>query len=347
MKLSDLAARLGVELRGPGEIEIRGIAGLREAGEGDIAFLADIRRAGELERSRASAVIVPAEMGPVRMPALAARNPRLAFAKALAVFYPPPDAPAGVSDRSVIAGDAVIGEGAVIHPFVTVSAGARIGRRTVLHPGVFIGTGTVVGDDCVIHANASIREGVVIGSRVIIHCGAVLGSDGFGYVTDGGMHHKIPQVGGVVIGDDVEIGACCAIDRATLGKTVIGSGTKLDNMVHVAHNVTIGEHCLLAAQVGIAGSAALGSYVVMGGQAGVADHVTVGDRVMAGGGAGITREVAPGQVVAGHSAIPLKEWLKVQALLPKLPELRRRLGEMERRLEVIALRITGEEGRKR
>jgi UDP-3-O-[3-hydroxymyristoyl] glucosamine N-acyltransferase len=227
----------------------------------------------------------------------------------------------------------VIGKDPTIHPFVVVADGAKIGDRVTLHPGVFIGAGSAIGDDSVVHANVSIYHGVVIGSRVIIHSGAVIGSDGFGFVTEEGRHHKIPQVGGVIVEDDVEIGANCAIDRAALGVTRIKQGTKLDNMVHVAHNVTIGEHCLLAAQVGIAGSSTLGNYVVMGGQAGMADHTTVGDRVMVGGGSGVTRNMESGMVVAGFPAIPLREWLKAQVVFPKLPELKKLVAELVRRIK--------------
>jgi len=172
-----------------------------------------------------------------------------------------------------------------------------------------------------------------VGKRVIIHSGTVIGSDGFGFVTEGGRHHKIPQVGGVIIEDDVEIGANCSIDRATLGNTLIKKGTKLDNQVHVAHNVTIGEHCLIAGQVGIAGSSTLGNYVVFGGQVGVADHTTVGDRVMAGGKAVITKDVEAGQIIAGFNAMPIREWLKVQAVLPKLPELKKTIAKLEKKLQ--------------
>lgn len=337
---------LSAELRGDGDIDIRGIAGVREAVEGEITFITDARFLKDLEHCRASAVIVPTVFTAVPLPALAAANPRLAFAQTLRIFHVRASAAGGISERAAIAADAVLGGDPSIHPFVVISAGVRIGARVTLYPGVFIGPGTVIGDDCVIHANVSLREGVTIGSRVIIHCGTVIGSDGFGFVTDDGVHHKIPQVGGVVVGDDVEIGACCTVDRATLGNTVIGQGTKIDNMVHVAHNVTIGQYCLFAGQVGIAGSAKIGNYVVMGGQAGIADHIVVGDQVMVAGGAGVTRDVDPGQVVAGHSAIPLREWLKVQALLPKLPELKRRLSELERSLQGSAGTASKKPGRK-
>jgi UDP-3-O-[3-hydroxymyristoyl] glucosamine N-acyltransferase len=333
MKLSELAQKIGAELAGDGAVDISAVAGLQDARRGDITFATDRRHLKDLDRCQASAVIVPADAPAIALPALRVKNPRLAFARALAIFHAAPFLPGGVSDRGVIGRGVSIGSDATIHPLVVIGDDVTIGSRVTLHPGVTIGRGTSVGDDCILYPRATVYHGVAIGSRVIIHAGAVIGSDGFGFVTDGGTHHKIPQVGGVVIGDDVEIGANSTIDRATLGNTVIGKGTKIDNQVHIAHNVSIGEHSLLAAQVGIAGSTTLGRYVVFGGRVGVADHIAIGDRVMAGGGAGITRDLQPGEVVAGHPAIPLKEWLRVQAVLPKLPEIRKRLAEMERLLQ--------------
>jgi UDP-3-O-[3-hydroxymyristoyl] glucosamine N-acyltransferase len=345
MKLIHLAQQLNAELDGPGDIEITGIAGLREAQTGEITFVADERSLKDLAQCRASAVIASKDATALAIPSIRVKNPRLAFAKALGIFHAKPFEPEGISDQAVIANDVVIGHNVTIHPFVVIETGSKIGSRVTIHPGAVVGARSTVGDDCEIHPNVSIYHGTVIGNRVIIHAGTVIGSDGFGFVTEDGLHHKIPQVGGVVVGDDVEIGANCTIDRATLGKTIIGNGTKIDNMTHIAHNVILGDHCLLAAQVGIAGSTTLGKYVVLGGQAGVADHVVVGDRVMAGGGAGITRDVADGQLVAGHSAIPLQEWLKVQAILPKLPEFRKRIFELERKLMKLGANTEPKEGK--
>lgn len=345
MRLSELAQKLGAEYIGMEDPEIRGIAGIREAQDGEITFVTDEKHLKDLERSSASAVIVPLSFASVRLPAIRCRNPRFAFAQVLGIFHAWPAAPTGVSDRASVAATATIGRDPSIHPCAVISEGARIGDRVTLFPGVFVGAGSVIGDDCVIYSNVSIRERVVIGSRVIIHANTVIGSDGFGFVTEAGTHHKIPQVGGVIIGDDVELGAGCAVDRATLGSTVIKNGTKIDNMVHIAHNVTIGEHCLLAGQVGIAGSATIGNYVVMGGQVGIGDHVTVGDRVMVGGGSAVTKDVEAGQVIGGYYAIPLREWLKVQAVLPKLPDMKKRLNDVEKRLLECAERISKQEGR--
>lgn len=340
MKLSELASKLGAERIGAEDPVITGIAGLGEAQAGEITYVADDRHIADLKRSRATAAIIPVAAQDVAIPALKVKNPRLAFARVLGFFHERPRIPCGISEKASIGKDVRIGSDVSIHPFAVVADNARIGDRVTLFPGVFIGEGSEIGDDCIIHSNVSIREGVTVGKRCIIHPGTVIGSDGFGFVTEAGVHHKIPQVGGVVVGDDVEFGAGCAVDRATMGQTVIGNGSKLDNMVHIAHNVTIGEHCLLAGQVGIAGSAKIGNSVVMGGQAGIGDHVTVGDRVMIGGGSAVTKDVPPDRVLAGYYAIPLREWLKVQAVLPKLPELKKRLNETEKRLREYAARIS-------
>ncbi len=333
MKLTDLARQLGATLSGPGNAEISGVAGIREAGQNDITYLADEKRAKELASCRAGAVIIPAGMpAPERIPSVAVKNPRYAFAQALRIFYVRPYAAGGVSEHAVIGDGARLGADCTIHPCAVVAGGARIGSRVTLYPGVSVGAGSVIGDDCVLYPSVCVREGVVIGNRVIIHAGAAIGSDGFGFVTEGGVHHKIPQVGGVIIEDDVEIGSNSTVDRATLGNTVIKKGTKIDNLVQIAHNVTVGEHCLLAAQVGISGSTRLGKYVVFGGKVGTADHISIGDGVMAGGYSGIRTDVEPGQVIAGNYAMPLREWQKVQAVLPKLPELKKLVAELERRI---------------
>jgi UDP-3-O-[3-hydroxymyristoyl] glucosamine N-acyltransferase len=339
MKLRELARILGAELSGPGDREIIGVAGVQDAGEGYITFLAGKNFLKELEQSRASAVLVSPDTPEMPLPALRVKNPRLAFARAIELFYVKPYSPSGVSDKAVIGNAVTIGENCSVHPFVVLDDRARIGHRVTIYPGSYVGQDSFIDDDSVIYANVSIGCRITVGKRVVIHSGAVIGSDGFGFVTDGGIHHKIPQVGGVVIEDDVEIGANCSIDRATLGNTLIKKGTKLDNQVHVAHNVTIGEHCLLAGQSGIAGSSTLGDYVVLAGQAGVADHTTVGDRVMAGGKAVITQDVEAGRIIAGFNAMPIRDWLKVQAVLPKLPELKKMLIALEKQLNELKERI--------
>ena len=336
MKLKELADMLGAELTGPADVDIRGAAGVQEAREGQITFITGKNLIEDLERSQASAALVPLDTPALHLPLLRLKNPRLAFARTLELFYVKPYQASGISEEASVGANVVIGADPSIHPFVVLADDVKVGERVTLYPGVAIGRGSVVQDDSIIHANVSIGENMRIGKRVIIHAGTVIGSDGFGFVTDNGRHHKVPQIGGVIIEDDVEIGANCTIDRATLGNTVIKNGTKLDNQIHVAHNVTIGEHCLLAAQTGIAGSSTLGNYVVLGGQVGIADHISIGDRVMAGGGSGITRDVEAGQVVAGHMAMPIRDWLKMQALLPKLPELKKRIDELEKTIKELS-----------
>jgi len=345
MKLKDLAERVQAELTGSGDGEITGVAGLQDAGKGFITYITGAHRLKELEKSHAAAAFVPLEISTASLPLLRVKNPRLAFARAIELFYVKPYQAIGISERASISRSVVIGADPSIHSCAVVDDNVRIGDRVTIYPGVYIGQGSSVGNDAVIYSNVSIGASITIGKRVIIHAGTVIGSDGFGFVTDGGTHHKIPQVGGVIIEDDVEIGSNCTIDRATLGNTVIKKGTKFDNQVQVAHNVTIGEHCLLAAQVGIAGSSTLGNYVVFGGQAGMADHITVGDGVMAGGRAAITKDVAPGQIIAGFNAMPIRNWLKVQAVLPQLPELRKMLMKLEKQVaelqESISMRKKG------
>ena len=333
MKVKELANILGAVVSGPEEVEITGVAGLQDAGEGQITFVAGSQYLKDLEKSHAAAAFVPLDTPAMHLPLVHVKNPRLAFARALEIFYVKPYQSTGISDRAVIGRDVVMGSDLSLHPCAVIADGARIGDRVTLYPGVYVGRGSIVGDDSILYPKVSIGEKVSIGKRVIVHAGTDIGSDGFGFVTEGGRHHKIPQVGGVIIEDDVEIGGNCSIDRATLGNTVIKQGTKIDNQVHVAHNVTIGEHCLLAGQVGIAGSSTLGNYVVFGGQAGVADHTTVGDRVMAGGKSVIAKDVEPGQIIAGFNAMPIRDWLKVQAVLPKLPELKKRITELEKQLK--------------
>lgn len=345
MKLKDLSDTLQAELSGPGDAEITGVAGLQDVGVGSITFIENEHQLKELEKTHAAAAIAPMGVTTASLPLLRVRNPRLAFARAIELFYVKPYRASGISERASIGQDVVIGVDPSIYPYSVVDDNVRIGDRVSIYPGVYIGRGSSVGDDAVIYPNVSIGASITIGKRVIIHAGTVIGSDGFGFVTDGGMHHKIPQVGGVIIEDDVEIGGNCAIDRATLGKTIIKKGTKLDNFVHIAHNVTIGEHCILAGQSGVAGSSTLGNYVVLGGGAGVSDHTTVGDRVMVGGKAAIFRDVEPGQIMAGFNAMPLRDWLKVQAVLPQLPQLKKMLLELEKQVaklrECISTRTKG------
>lgn len=333
MKLKELADILGAVLTGPADVDIRGAAGVSDAIEGQITFIDGKDRLKDLERSRASAALVPLDTPAMHLPLLRLKNPRLAFAQTLKLFYVKSYRASGISEKAAIGANVVIGADPSIHAFAVLADDVKIGERVTVYPGVSIGRGSVVDDDSVIHANVSIGENIRIGKRVIINSGAVLGRDGFGFVTDGGRHHKIPQVGGVIIEDDVEIGANSTIDRATLGNTVVKKGTKIDNLVHIAHNVTVGEHCILIAQVGISGSCTIGNWVVLGGQVGIADHVTIGDRAMASAQSGIIKDIEPAQVVGGTYSMPQRDWLKVQAVLPKLPELKKLVAELEKQVK--------------
>jgi UDP-3-O-[3-hydroxymyristoyl] glucosamine N-acyltransferase len=333
LKLQVLAERLGCALEGDGTIEISRVAAIEDAGPGDVTFFANPKYAAELRTTRASAVIIGngSETAPCAM--LRTSEPYVTFAQAVRLFAADVRPAPGVHPRAYVADGAVIAPDASIGPLAVVGEGARIGARTVVHPNVTIDRGVEVGEDCVIHAGVSLRERVHIGNRVIIQNGVVIGSDGFGFARRAdGSHEKIPQVGGVVIEDDVEIGANSAIDRPAVGETRIGAGTKIDNLVQVAHGVTIGRRVLLAGQVGIAGSTVVEDDVTLAGQVGVSGHVTIGKGTIATAQTGIPNSVEPGSFISGYPAIPNREWLKASAVFRKLPQLRKQLADLGRRL---------------
>jgi UDP-3-O-[3-hydroxymyristoyl] glucosamine N-acyltransferase len=335
MKLKDLAERLRCRLEGDGEIEIRRVAGIEQAEAGDLTFVANPKYAQHLATTLASAVIVNESVpvaGGVRA-ILRTPQPYLAFAEAVGLLVEAAPPPAGIDPLSSIAGDATIGQAPSIGPFVTVGAGAVIGDRVVIGPNAVIGPGAAIGDDCVIHSRVSVRERVRIGHRVVIQDGAVVGSDGFGFAKQAdGTHMKIPQHATVIVEDDVEIGANTTIDRPAVGETRIGAGTKIDNLVQVAHGVTVGQRVLLAAQVGIAGSSVVEDDVVLAGQVGVAGHIRIGKGVVATAQSGIPSSIDAGELVSGYPAIGNREWLKSSAVFRHLPELRKRLAELEQRV---------------
>jgi UDP-3-O-[3-hydroxymyristoyl] glucosamine N-acyltransferase len=336
LKLKEIAARLDCRLEGDGEVEIGRLAGIEDARAGDLTFFANPRYAAALRGTRASAVILSerAEAAPCAM--LRAANPYFAFARAMELFAPRPTAPAGVNPRADVAPGAVVDPSASIAAFVSIGEGAHIGARSVLYPHVTVGAGAVIGDDCIVHARVSIRERVVVGNRVVVQDGAVIGSDGFGFAqAPDGTHHKIPQVGGVVVEDDVEIGANTTIDRPAVGETRIGAGTKIDNLVQVAHGVTVGRGVLLAAQVGIAGSTTIEDRVTLAGQVGVAGHLTLGAGVVATAQTGIPNSVEAGAFVSGYPAIDNRDWLKSSAVFRRLPELKKQLADLRKRLEAL------------
>jgi UDP-3-O-[3-hydroxymyristoyl] glucosamine N-acyltransferase len=334
MKLTELAERLECRLEGDGELDILRVAPIDNAGPGDLTFFANPKYAADLRATRASAVILSdnADAAPCAM--LRCVNPYLTFARAVEIFAPASPIAAGVHRLADVSASASIASDASIAAFVSIGADVRIGARTIIYPHVTIGPAARIGDDCVIHARVSIRERVTIGDRVIVQDGAVLGSDGFGFArrTDG-THHKIPQVGSLVIEDDVEIGANTAIDRPAVGETRIGAGTKIDNLVQIAHGVKIGRDVLLAAQVGIAGSTTLEDRVTLAGQVGVAGHLTLGKGVTATAQSGIPNSVEPGAFVSGYPAIDNRDWLKASAVFRRLPELKRKVADLLERLD--------------
>ena len=333
MKLRELAARLGCAVRGDGEREIRGVAGLEQAGPDELSFFANPRYAEKLKATRAAAVVL-APGHETTLPSLVSENPYLTFARAVALLRPEERPAAGVHASAQVDPSAVLGAGVSVGPLAVVGAGARIGARSVIHAGVVLYPRAEVGDDCVLHAGASVREGCRLGHRVVLQNGAVIGSDGFGFARDAdGRYQKFPQVGIVVIEDDVEIGALTAIDRAALGETRVGRGCKLDNLVQIGHSVTIGEDTVIAAQVGIAGSTKIGRRVTLAGQVGMVGHIEIGDGVIVTAQSGIPGSLAPGSVASGSPAIENRAWLKSIAVFAKLPELQRRLRELERKLE--------------
>jgi len=336
VQLRELAERLGAVLEGDGTIDVTRVAGIEQAGPGDVTFLANPKYAVALAATRATAVILEPTAPAAPCAMLRIANPYLAFARAAQAFAPPRTVPPGVHPTAVIAGDAVLAPGVAVGPLVVIGQRARVGAGTVLHPHVVVGDDAVIGADCVIHARVSIREACRLGDRVVVQDGAVIGADGFGFAHHAdGTHEKIPQTGPVVIEDDVEIGANTTIDRPAVGETRIRAGAKIDNLVQIAHGVTVGLNTLLAAQVGIAGSTAIGDNVILAGQVGVANHLTVGDGVKATAQTGINNSIAAGMFVSGLPAIDNRQWNKAAVIFGKLPEYRRQLIELERRLAAL------------
>jgi UDP-3-O-[3-hydroxymyristoyl] glucosamine N-acyltransferase len=341
--LAELAALLGGEPSGSPELRVTGVATLEEAGPEQVSFFSNRRYRAAFLASRAGAVVVgKGEAVPEGRVVVRAANPYLAFAKLSTLFNPPPVAVAGVSPQAVVDATARVDATAQVMALASVGPGAEIGPRTVLHPGVRVGAGARVGADCLLHPNAVVRERCVLGDRVILQPGCVIGGDGFGYALDmegegrGPRHFKIPQAGIVVLEDDVEIGANACVDRAALGVTRIGRGSKIDNLVQVGHNVEIGPLCIMAGQAGIAGSSRLGMGVVVWGQAAIGGHLTVGDRVNIAAQSGVAADVPAGERVAGLPAVDEKLWARNQVAATRLAELRREFRVLQREVARLA-----------
>lgn len=327
--LGELAALVGGELRGPADLVIRGLAPVDRATPEDLTFVAHPRFARLGESTRAAAVLVGPQWAHLPKPLIVVDHPYLAYARLAAVFAPLRPRWAGVSPLAWLGEGVELGEGVAVAPFVFVGDRVRLGDRVTVMPGCYLGEDTVIGPDTYLAPNVTILERCRLGARVLIHSGAVIGADGFGFVPTPEGQVKIPQLGTVVIEDDVEIGANVTIDRGALGETRIGRGVKIDNLVQLAHNVTVGEHTVMAAQAGVAGSTKVGAWVALGGQAGLAGHIEVGDRVQVGAQAGVTNSVPPGEILLGSPAWPIREARRAFAALHTLPELYKRVKKLE------------------
>ncbi len=340
--LKTIAKRLNGKIIGDETLLIHGVAAIEDAQAGEISFVTHPKYEKKAASTLASALMTQKVFEGISKTFLIVEDPYFCFAKLLAFFNPPKRMPTGIDPSAHIGERVSLGEDVSIGPTVTIEDGAVIGDHVQIGAGSFIGAGSQVGPGTQVYPNVTIREGVKIGREVIIHSGTVIGSDGFGFAFHKGKYHKIPQVGGVIIEDDVELGANVTIDRGALGQTIIGRGTKLDNLVHVGHNVKIGNDTILVAQVGISGSVTIGHHVTLAGQAGVVGHLTIGDHVVAAAKTGVSKDVPSGEHISGFPHFSHKEWLKSQAVLRHLPNLQHQvrslntqISEMEKEIKTL------------
>ncbi len=316
--VSEIAEFVGGDYSGPEDLAITAVNTLKDAAPDQISFLSNAKYAPQLQQTNAGVVLVPKQMSGDDPRWIRVVDPYFAMSQVVTRWFANRPMPQGISPHASIAGTAVVGENVAIAPFAVVGDRVTIGDGTVIFQGVSIEAGVQVGPNTIIYPNATIYNGSVIGARCVIHANTVIGSDGYGFATHRGKHHKIPQVGIVRIEDDVEIGAGTTIDRAAFGETVIGEGTKIDNLVQIGHNVKIGKHCLIVSQVGIAGSTELGDYVAVGGQSGLAGHLKIGNRVQIGGGTAVVEDTPDGSKVMGYPAVPFKQFARREAILKRL-----------------------------
>jgi UDP-3-O-[3-hydroxymyristoyl] glucosamine N-acyltransferase len=328
-----IAELVSGEVVGNGDFIIRGVASFDDAGPDDITFAASASYKKRLDETHAAAVIVSYEIVESKKILVRVKNPTLALAKVSTLFHPVHRPVVGVSQNAYVGKNFRCGIDVSICAGVFVGDDVTLGDRVTIYPGVVLDNRVMVGDDVILYPNVCLLERCEIGDRVIIHAGSVIGSDGFGFAPDEGLYHKIPQTGIVRIDDDVEIGACNTIDRATFGRTWIKRGVKTDNLVHIAHNVVVGEDTVLVAQVGISGSVRIGNHAILAGQAGVAQHVTIGNRVTVGGQSGVAKSVPDDQIVSGTPEMPHRLWLRVSSIIPKLPGMKKKIRELEKRIE--------------
>jgi UDP-3-O-[3-hydroxymyristoyl] glucosamine N-acyltransferase len=337
--VQELAEYLGGVVRGDASRLINGLAPLESAGPDKITFLANPKYAPKVAETGAGAVLMAPGGEAYGRTVIEVANPYLGFAKLLTLFYVRKPAPLGVMPRAVIGSNVSLGDKISVHPGAVVGSNVSIGSGTVIHPGAIIYDGVTIGSDTLVHANAVIRERCRIGSRCVIQPGAVIGSDGFGFAPDGQKYYPIPQIGIVVLEDEVEIGANACIDRAALEVTLIRRGTKIDNLVQIAHNCQIGQDCMIVSQVGISGSTRLGNHVTLAGQVGIAGHLTIGDNVMVGAQSGVPNSLEANAGYSGYPAMPHKNWLKTMAVVPRLPEMRKTVGDLEKRIKELEQKL--------
>lgn len=334
LTLAKIAELVNGELVGDGSVKINGVGKIEDAKQGKITFISNPKYAKFIETSNASAIIVGVDFPQSSKPVIRTKNAYFSFLKVLRYFHPQKETLAqGIHPSAVIDESAKIGENTRIGAGVVIGNNSILGKNSVIYPGVVIGPNVVVGDNTVLHANVVLREEVKIGNRVILHSGVVIGSDGFGFAREGEIYHKIPQVGIVIIEDDVEIGSNCSIDRATLGATIIRKGVKLDNLIQVAHNVEIGENTVIAAQTGVSGSTKIGKNSIIGGQVGFVGHIEVGDGVTVAAQSGVSKPLPPNSVFFGYPARPIMQAKREEAALRRLPELLKRISKLESKLD--------------
>jgi UDP-3-O-[3-hydroxymyristoyl] glucosamine N-acyltransferase len=336
LTISKIAEILGGKVDGDGSAEITGLAKIEEAQSGQLSFIANSKYHKFIEKTQASAILVDLDFPKSDRTLIRIRNPYFAFLKMAEQFYvQEPQVALGIHHTAVIGQDCEIGEKCAVGAHVVIGKKCKIGRNTIIHPGVVIGDNVQVGENTIIYANVSIREKCRVGKKVIIHPGAVIGADGFGFAFEDGKYHKLPQMGNVVIEDEVEIGANTTIDRATMGETVIKKGAKIDNLVQIAHNVQVGENTVIAAQTGLSGSIKVGKYVKIGGQAGFVGHIEIGDNAMIGAQSGVTKSVPENAFISGYPARPHMTAKREEASLTKLPELLKKIRLLESQLKKI------------
>lgn len=331
--LGELTAILGGELVGDENIKISGVRGIIEAQSGDITFIANPKYMKHLETTGASAIIVSKDIRDSSKPMIKVDDPYLAFAKVLSIMTSTEREYFGVSEDAWVHPEAEVATDVAVYPLVYIGRGAVVKRRAVLYPGVFLGDGAEVGDESILYPNVTVMNRCVLGNRVTIHSGTVIGSDGFGFAQDGTKHVKIPQVGIVKIEDDVEIGSNCSIDRAAMGVTLIKRGVIMDNLVQIGHNVEVGEDSILIAQVGISGSTHVGKNVILAGQAGLVGHIEIGDGAIVTAKTGVSKDISPGEVASGYPHMDHKKWLRSMNVVQKLPEMKREITRLKKRVE--------------